>query len=305
MFNFHQSVLTPKIISNIFLEFENQFCSVVHWGIEDTTEYEIILDENGEEFDSPISITWEKIFDKVKSEKILEKYFEELINSIYSHIDTQLRNYNNYECGSFFHSNNLFFNDYIPEKRFNEINLLFFEGLTGYGHKVILDEIQTELMNYSIKTYHVYFYKFYDRFKEFETIFSRFIINSDFSLPPKLTSSESNRQKLQEINFFDLELVAALTLKQQEKLIELLFSNKTPYQIALLDYLGLFDFLQRRRIAKSEIFKKTSQVLSVSDRTVKGNFYVLNEKTGEDSSRYTSFLFKEEVIKDYQIIYQK
>ena len=305
MFKFHKSEPTPKIISNLFSEFEDQFCSVVYWTLEATTEYKIILDENGEEFDYPISITWEKIFDKIKNEKILEKFFEELIDSIYSHIDVQLRNYNNYECGSFFHSNNLFFNNYIPEKRFDEITIRFFEGLAGRSYEVILDEIQTELKNYSINSYYVHFYKFYDRFKEFETVFSRVSINSNFSLPPTLTLRESNRNKLQKIHFLNLKLVESLTFEQQEKLIELLFSKKTPYQIALLDYLGLFVFLQGLEIVKSEIFKKLSDVLKISARTVKGNYYVLNEYTEEDTSRYTSLLFKEDVEKDYEIISRK
>jgi hypothetical protein len=82
MFKFDKTESTPRTLSNIFLEFERQFGLVVHWTIEDTTEYEIMLDQDGEEYPSPISMAWEKILEKIKNQKIMEKLFDELINAI-------------------------------------------------------------------------------------------------------------------------------------------------------------------------------------------------------------------------------
>lgn len=299
MFKFHKTEPTPRILSNIFLEFEDQFGLVVHWTIDDTTEYEIRLDQNGEEYDQPISITYEKIFDKIKNEKIFEKYFDELINAIYSHINEQLKSFNNWECATFFNSNNLFFEDFRPDKRVKEINIGFFEGLTGYSYEVVLDEIQTEIKKYSIDKYHTYFYKFYERFKEFETIFSK--VNGTLNHQSNSKSViKSKRELLQDIHFFELKSVRDLTFEKQEKLIDLLFSKKSPYQIALLDFLGLFDSLEKTVFAKNKIFKMVSIALKVSPRTIKGNYNVLSKNSTEDRSRYSSHLYTEQVKKDVE-----
>jgi hypothetical protein len=303
MFRFHKTESTPRTLSNIFLEFEEQFASVVHWSIEDTTEYEIILDENGEEFDHPISITWERIFDKIKNEIILEKYFDELINAIYSHINEQLKKYNNWECASFFNSNNLFFEDFKPEKRVKEINIRFFEGLAGRSYEVILDEIQTELKTYSINLYQTHFYKFYLRFKEFESIFSKVNGDVNHSLNSK-QGIKSKRDVLHEVHFFDLNSVRELTFEKQEQLITLMFAKKTPYQVALLDHLGLFDFLEKTVSPKSRIFEIVASTLEVSARSLKGNYYVLNENSTENRERYSSYLHKGKVKKDLEKIFR-
>lgn len=302
MFKFHKTEPTPRILSNIFLEFEDQFGLVVHWTIDDTTEYEIRLDQNGEEYDQPISITYEKIFDKIKNEKNFEKYFDELIDSIYSHINEQLKNFNNWECGTFFNSNNLFFEDFKPDKRVKEINIGFFEGLTGYSHEGDLDEIQTEIKTYSIDKYHTYFYKFYDRFKEFETIFSRVDVTLNHQSNSK-SVIKSKRELLQDIQFFELKSIKELTFEKQEQIIDLLFSNANPYQVALLEYLGLFDFLGKKVFTKTEIIKMVSTALEVSVRTIKGNYYVLNKSSTMNRFRYQSHLKLEQVKKDVEKIF--
>lgn len=303
MFKFDKTESTPRSLSNIFLEFEGQFGLLVHWTIEDATEFGIELDQNGEEYPSPINMTWEKIFEKIKNEKIMEKLFDELINTIYSHINEQLKKCNDWECASFFYSNNLFFEEFKPEKRIKEINIGFFEGLAGCSYEVILDEIQTELMKHSIDTYNTYFHKIYDRFKEFETIFSKVNGNINHHSNSKI-AIKSKRALLQDIHFFELNSVRELTFEKQEQLITLLSAKKTPYQVALLDHLGLFDFLEKTVFPKSRIFQIVASTLEVSARSLKGNYYVLNENSTENRERYSSYLHKGKVKKDLEKIFR-
>jgi hypothetical protein len=83
-----------------------------------------------------------------------------------------------------------------------------------------------------------------------------------------------------------------------------MFAKKTPYQVALLDHLGLFDFLEKTAFPKSRIFEIVASTLEVSARSLKGNYYVLNKSSTENRDRYSSYLHKGQVKKDLEKIFQ-
>jgi len=119
-------------------------------------------------------------------------------------------------------------------------------------------------------------------------------------LPPQpiRTKADILIENLQKGGFYNLEKVQNLSDTGQNKLIKLLLSSMA-YGIAMFDYLGFCDFLDNEKGTKY----KANQYLS--------KLYKENAKDGTQAKhyrnslvnnkpRYTSYLHKEKVIKDYE-----
>ena len=77
--------------------------------------------------------------------------------------------------------------------------------------------------------------------------------------------------------------------------------NDLPYQVAMLDFLGFVKYCERNYVTtKVELVKIICEILGAVMRQVKGNLLVLNPNSRENRERYTSHLFRETVMNDYE-----
>lgn len=101
--------------------------------------------------------------------------------------------------------------------------------------------------------------------------------------------------------FMDLRKVKDLPENNIPKLIELIAVNNVPYAIAMFDFLGFIRHLEANHFkTKDSLFKNVAKWLGRSERDIKGNILVLNEKSKEDRVRYTSCEYRKEVVIDFE-----
>lgn len=119
----------------------------------------------------------------------------------------------------------------------------------------------------------------------------------------KLSILQRLRTELKSRDFFKLKLVKALSDPAKEKLIWFININELPYQVAMLDFLGFFDYYEKEYgYSRSIIYKKIAEILLVTPRSIRGNYLVLQDYSKEDRKRYTSYKYCEQVNKDYQLL---
>ena len=121
--------------------------------------------------------------------------------------------------------------------------------------------------------------------------------------PPTETKTDKLKNTLSKYRFLSLPKVKDLTPQQQEQLIVLLSSNKLPYQIAMIDYLGFIKYLEKEHFqAKYKLNKELSKWFDSDKdgRAVKANISCLLGNSTENKNRYTAHLHKETVQKDYE-----
>ncbi len=121
--------------------------------------------------------------------------------------------------------------------------------------------------------------------------------------PPQQTETKTDKLKEQlgRYGFFELPKVKQLSERTKQSLVELISSNGLPYTIAMLDFLGFIRHLKAEHFTSDyKLFQAIAIWLQVSARTIKGNVYVLNEKSNEDRTRYTADQQKKKVQKDYE-----
>lgn len=70
-----------------------------------------------------------------------------------------------------------------------------------------------------------------------------------------------------------------------------------PHQIALLNELGFFELDKIKHLPKEKVFELTAKLLNADQRGVKGNYAVLDPNSIQDSRRYTSVQYMEQVKK--------
>ena len=119
----------------------------------------------------------------------------------------------------------------------------------------------------------------------------------------KLSTLQKLRSDLNARDFYKLKLVKELSDPAKEKLIWFINNNELPYQVAMFDFLGFIDFYEKEYgYSRVVIYRKIAEILTVSPRMVKGNYLVLQDFSKEDRKRYTSYKYREQVIKDYQML---
>jgi len=119
----------------------------------------------------------------------------------------------------------------------------------------------------------------------------------------KDTRSAAIKNNIGEYGFFDLPMVRNLTEVSKERLVGLIASNKLPYIIAMFDYLGFLKHLIKEHFQSKDRMAKAISKWFNSDkdgRTIEGHINSLVKRIKEDKERYTAYLHKEIVIKDYQ-----
>lgn len=148
----------------------------------------------------------------------------------------------------------------------------------------------------------------------FNDLLSRYeVINETFkeitpllkALPIQQTETKTEKLKTQlgKYGFFELTKVKQLSEPNRQSLVEFISKNDLPYAIAMLHYLDFLKHLKVEHfITDYEVFRNVAVWFEVGERTVKGNFLVLNEVSKENRQRHTAYLHKERVIKDYETL---
>ena len=123
------------------------------------------------------------------------------------------------------------------------------------------------------------------------------------TVAPMPTSTSELDSKLRSYGFFDLPAVKVLTLKNQQKLVDLISIPKNlPYKIAMLYELGFIKHLGNKHFTTKDHLNKTLSAWLGSDkdgRAVKGNISRLSGSAG-DGFRYTAQNHKQQVKDDYE-----
>lgn len=136
-----------------------------------------------------------------------------------------------------------------------------------------------------------------------ETEEDKFVIEEPISFNQPTIDNQLNNIKnhLSEYAFFELPKVKILAKVKQESLIELLSTNKLPYCIAMIDYLGFIDYLTKNYF-KTILERNTEMAtwFKTNERAIKGNINILCKNSGKGSNRYTANKHKEKVEIDYK-----
>lgn len=103
--------------------------------------------------------------------------------------------------------------------------------------------------------------------------------------------------------FVELEKIKRLNADRRARLIHRIVEMPVGYAVPMLKHLGYFDWLKKKfDLSNTFIFKHLAKALSTTERTVKGNYYVMNPCSNEDASRYNARYFMEKVVADYEDI---
>jgi hypothetical protein len=128
---------------------------------------------------------------------------------------------------------------------------------------------------------------------------------SEDSMKEKKTKSKDLYEIFDNYGLFNIKKTAPLTQQNRDKFIELLLSKALPYKVAMIDYLGFFEFLFREQFnSRHSMYSEISKWFNSDKggRNIRGNHSVLSKSSTEDKQRYTAHLHKETVKKDYQML---
>lgn len=138
-----------------------------------------------------------------------------------------------------------------------------------------------------------------------ELEFFKEIQEIEISKPPEKepTKSEKLQEALSKYGFDNLPKVKELIKSQKEELINKMATNKIPYQIAMLHFLGFIEYMRSNHTRTNEmLFKRLAEILDSPQRSISGNYRVLRPKTDEDTDRYTAHAHIKTVEKDYKTL---
>jgi len=108
------------------------------------------------------------------------------------------------------------------------------------------------------------------------------------------------KSKLCFYDFMELETVACLAPEMQNILFLLLEQN-IPYAVAMLDRLDFFKQRNKRQYFRSQksMFEKLGEIFDVNERTISGNYQILNPRTLHKTKRYTANDYIKRADQDY------
>jgi len=111
------------------------------------------------------------------------------------------------------------------------------------------------------------------------------------------------KRNLENAGILELDLVKSLKPDKYILLINHLYENKLPYVIAMFKHIGFLDYLSIEYKTKKEIHSIIASWVGLSNsRGVKGNIDVLNPRSEDNRTRYTSYKYLEEVKEFYDTL---
>ena len=140
---------------------------------------------------------------------------------------------------------------------------------------------------------------------EFETP-----VDDSLSCSPKESEEQTNqsnsariKKELLNFGFLKLTMTKDLSAIAVEKLIGFICQNQVPYQIAMFDHLGFIKHIEKEYgTSKKDLYNNLADILICTTRSIKANINVLLPYSKENRKRYTAYLYKDIVRKDYQKI---
>jgi hypothetical protein len=244
-------VLMDKKIENVYEELENHFNSL----------FEQISFENQElEFNDE-----KKELMYIKEERIFEKYLEIQINQIESHLLYQFDSYFEHQIKIYQKNQNIFQENYSPEKRFNKMMEAFMFMISMPDFKeVILTKYQKEIFNIGFNAY-VSSYKLLTH--KLNDIFTNILPNTKLPHAPKI------------FNFKDLFLSEKkfIICKDCMEDIGLTFEEKVltsrgragkaiGLMVAIREYTAIL--LKLEKITEKDLFDSLNKFLGTSYTTI-------------------------------------
>jgi hypothetical protein len=107
-------------------------------------------------------------------------------------------------------------------------------------------------------------------------------------------------QEVQPYQFAELPKYKCLSAENQMRLAHLIVSRGTPYAVAMLHFLEYPERLKTvYSMNKEKQYKHIAKCLDAVERSVKGNFLVLNPQSDEDRLKYTAAENEQSVKEDY------
>lgn len=127
-------------------------------------------------------------------------------------------------------------------------------------------------------------------------------IPMDYETEPTLVKTFVNTVK--DFGFFELPKVKSLKDNEKRKLLKMMLSNRIPYYIAMIDFLGYFTHLrQEYGMSKTKIFRHLSVAFNnESENSIKANYYALQKESTVDRNKYTSYKHTEDVKNYYDLL---
>lgn len=289
---FEESV--PRKIENIFSDFETNLSNEIH-----EVEYRSL----------PTDYHLYPSFDRnqyIIDNKELETIFSEKIEDFITHLIEQFKTYSQIQLVSFIHKQKISYNNYLPEKRKRNIYNRYLVDNLAHGNEKILQEKINLSESHKAYLRHIYtkYNIAYNNLKEAtdKLFYSYITVIDEVVLIPE-TKTEKLKAELTKYGLFDLEMIAPLSDAGKTKLLELISSNGLPYCIAMFDYLGLLQHLEKEYFPIKETLQKEIAKwfeLAPDGRGVKGNINSLIKNTSENLKRYTAYKHKQKVKTDYQ-----
>jgi len=124
--------------------------------------------------------------------------------------------------------------------------------------------------------------------------------NTDFKVQIIQDNYTQFMEAVQLYQFAELPKFKALTPNNQRHLVTKLVGEKTPYAVAMLNFLEYPLWLKSKySLNKEQQYKHIANAIKSAVRVVKGNFLVLNPESKEDSTIYTAIQYTKNVEKDY------
>jgi len=112
--------------------------------------------------------------------------------------------------------------------------------------------------------------------------------------------TDNLKSELSKYGFFELPKVKQLSEANKQSLFELICTNGLPYSIAMFEHLAFIKYLKTEHFTtNNKLFNAVGNWFGVTERTIKGNIYVLNEISAENRERYTADQHKQIVQNDY------
>jgi hypothetical protein len=106
--------------------------------------------------------------------------------------------------------------------------------------------------------------------------------------------------EVQPYQFAELPKYKCLSAENQMRLAHLIVSRGTPYAVAMLHFLEYPERLKAvYSMNKERQYKHIAKCLDAVERSVKGNFLVLNPQSNEDRLKYTATENEQSVKEDY------
>ncbi len=126
---------------------------------------------------------------------------------------------------------------------------------------------------------------------------------TNHNIKKPISKTVNLKEHLANYEFFELPMIKELSVSGQIRLLELLSVNGMPYCIAMFEHINFIKHLSNKYFtAKHKMYKEMS-IWFESDnngRAVKGNINSLSPNSKESKTRYTAYLHKEQVKRDYQ-----